>query len=92
MDDMEGYRRVKEIRSNILHFLCNLHAANRKNGEGMQPIRKVQVLSRKFRFNMDHRSIPNPKSLIVFIRKKKYYCEVWMKSVWGKYSGIKNEE
>ena len=58
---MEGSQRVKEIRSNILHFLCNLHATNKKNGEGMQPIRKVQVSSRKDEMNMDHRFIPNPK-------------------------------
>ena len=41
----------------------------------MQPIRKVQVLSGKERFNMDHQSIPNPKCLIVFIMKTKPRCK-----------------
>ncbi len=35
------------IRLNLLHFLCNLHAANKKNGEGMQPIVNVQGMSEK---------------------------------------------
>ena len=47
---------------NHLHSLCDLHATNEKNGEGMQPIRKMQGMSRNLRFNMDHRFIPNPKS------------------------------
>ena len=52
-----------KIRLNLLHYLCNQHATNKKNGEGMQPIGKVQELSRKLRMNNDHIFIPTPKSL-----------------------------
>ena len=41
----------------------------------MQPIRKEQVLSGKDEVTKDRRSIPNPKSLIVFIRKMKSHCK-----------------
>ena len=34
-------QRILKIRSNLLHYLCNQHATNKKNGEYMQPIGKV---------------------------------------------------
>ena len=33
---------ILDIRSNLLLYLCNLHGVNKKNGECMQPIGKVQ--------------------------------------------------
>ena len=47
---------------NHLHSLYDLHATNQKNREGMQPIIKMQGMSKNLRFNMDRRFIPNPKS------------------------------
>ena len=83
---MEESLRMKEIRSK--HSPCTLHIANEKNGEDMQPIRKVKVLSGKERFNMDRRSIPNPKSSNVFIKKTKLHYEVWKSRVRRNYSEI----
>ena len=45
-----------------MHSLCNQHATNQKNGESMQPIRKLKDLSGKRWMNVDHGFIPNPKS------------------------------
>ena len=63
------------MRSNLLSFLCNLHATNKKNDKGMQPIEEMQIISEKWRLNMDHRFIPNTKSSNVFIRKTKFHCK-----------------
>lgn len=50
----------------------------------MQKLRKVQVSSGKDEMYMDCRSIPNPKSLNVFIRKMESHYEIGDEQCMGK--------
>ena len=43
-----------------MHYLCNQHAANKKNGVYMQPIGKAQGF--EWESTSIHGFIPNPKS------------------------------
>ena len=73
---------------NLLHSLYDEDAADYKNGEGMQPMRKMQGMNGNLIFNIYHRSIPNLKSSQSLKGDQKPIACVDESSVWGDYSKI----
>ena len=91
------FRRIKEIRSNLLYFPWNLHAANWKIGKACNQSERGKYWAGNWDSIWIIGFISNPKSLKSLKREKTKFHKIERdairdRSAWEEYSEIQSEE